>query len=194
VADAFLASDGDIRATLRTLFSSDAFRNSADQKITRPSEYLAGMIRALAPATDFPTDDGRLFFYAQSILGQLPYNWHTPDGYPDLQSHWLSTGGMLNRWRLSFISFANLLSEISVIRIDYASMVDGANTLASLVDTLVDCILMRPLSLVDRESVLDWLVSEYGLSADAELPAGRAQQIAPYVAAVMISSAYFHLR
>ncbi len=106
VAAAFTLSGGDIKDTLRALFATDAFRNSADLKFTRPSEYLAGLVRALAPDTSYPTDNGLLFFFAQSILGQLPFYWPTPDGYPDEQSYWASTGGMLNRWRLSFISFA----------------------------------------------------------------------------------------
>ena len=92
VATAFTLSGGDIKATLRALFATDAFRSSADLKFTRPSEYLAGVVRALAPDTGYPTDDGLLLFFAQSILGQLPFYWPTPDGYPDEQSYWASTG------------------------------------------------------------------------------------------------------
>ncbi|MCU7809850.1 MAG: DUF1800 domain-containing protein [Candidatus Thiodiazotropha sp. (ex Notomyrtea botanica)] len=194
VADAFLSSGGDIKAMLRALFATDAFRNSDDLKMTRPSEYLAGLIRALAPDTHYPTDEGQLFFFAQSILGQLPYYWHTPDGYPDIQSYWLSTGGMLNRWRLSFISFAPVISAINVIDIDYESLLNGANTLATLTDTLTDAILMRPLSAVDRRNILAWLTKEYGVFEEATLPTGTPEQIAPLVAAVLVSSAYFQLR
>ncbi|MEW8508094.1 MAG: DUF1800 domain-containing protein [Candidatus Thiodiazotropha sp.] len=196
VADAFLTSNGDIKTTLRALFSSEAFRNSADLKITRPSEYLAGLVRALAPATGYPTDNGQLFFYAQSILGQLPYNWSTPDGYPDLQSYWLNTGSMLNRWRLSFLSFASVLQGqgIDVIQVDYGPMLEGANTLASVTDALIDAILMRPMSALDREAVLTWLSGEFGINDNTPLSAEAAEQIAPLVAAVLISSAYFQLR
>ena len=41
VAAAFTQSGGDIKTTLRALFATDAFRNTADLKFTRPAEYLS---------------------------------------------------------------------------------------------------------------------------------------------------------
>jgi len=194
VATAFTQSGGDIKSTLRSLFASDAFRGSADLKLCRPTEYLAGLVRALAPDTGYPSDDGLLFFYAQSILGQLPHYWPTPDGYPDRQSYWDSTGGLLNRWRLSFLSFANLIPAIDVIRLDYPALLGGADSLAGIVDALTGSVLMRPLSTQDRSYLLQWLTDEYAQAEDATLPAGTPEQIAPLVVAVLVSSAYFQLR
>jgi len=194
VADAFIQSNGNIKDTLRALFASNDFQNTADLKYTRPTEYLTAVIRALAPDTGYPSDNGLLFFFAQSILGQLPYYWPTPDGYPDEESYWLSTGGMLNRWRLSFLSYASIFPAINVFQINYAAMLNGANTLASIVDALTDSILMRPLSELDRIQMLDWLTTEYSVAEDANLPTGSAEQIAPLIAAVLVSSAYFQLR
>jgi len=194
VAAAFTQSSGDIKTTLRALFATTAFRSSADLKICRPVEYLSGLIRALAPDTPYPTDNGQLFYFAQLILGQLPFNWPTPDGYPDEQSYWASTGGLLNRWRLSFLSLANFIPAIDVFQIDYPSLLGGANTLASIVDAMIDSVLMRPLSAEDKAYMLDWLVTKYSQAADDTLPAGVAEQIAPLVAAVLVSSAYFQLR
>jgi hypothetical protein len=194
VAAAFTQSAGDIKDTLRALFATDAFRNSADLKFTRPSEYLAGLVRTLAPDTSYPTDNGQLFFFAQSILGQLPFYWPTPDGYPDEQSYWASTGGMLNRWRLSFLSYASIIPSIDVIEVDYTPMLNGANTLAGVVDAITDNILMRPLSDTDRLLVLDWLIEEYGVSETDPLTTGLPEQISALVAAALLSSAYFQLR
>lgn len=194
VASAFTQSGGDIKDTLRAVFATQEFRTSADLKICRPVEYLSGLIRALAPDTPYPTDNGQLFYFAQLIMGQLPFNWPTPDGYPDEQSYWASTGGLLNRWRLSFLSLANFIPEIDVFQINYPAMLNGATTLAGVVDAMVDNVLMRPLSAEDESYMLDWLVTEYGLSADDSLPAGTPEQIAPLVAAVLVSSAYFQLR
>jgi len=194
VAAAFTQSNGDIKTSLRALFAINAFRNSADLKICRPAEYLAGLIRALAPDTPYPTDNGQLFYFAQLIMGQLPFYWPTPDGYPDEQSYWASTGGLLNRWRLSFLSLANLIPEIDVIQLDYVSMLNGADTLATVTDAVTNGILMRPLSAADRDHVLAWLSDEYALAETATLPGGTPQQIAPLIAAVLVSSAYFQLR
>ena len=194
VAAAFTSSSGDISETLRALFATPAFVNSADLKFTRPSEYLAGLVRALAPDTAYPPDQGQTWFYAQNTLGQIPFYWPTPDGYPDKQSYWASTGGLLNRWRLSFFSFAGIIPGLDVIQVDYTTMLNGADTLANVVDAITDAVLMRPLSSDDRTTILDWLQVELGVAANDTLPAGIPEQASALFAAVLISSAYFHLR
>jgi hypothetical protein len=194
VANAFTTSNGDIKTMLRVLFASDAFRNTADVKFTRPAEYLAGAIRALAPDTGYPTDNGILFFYAQLILGQSPFYWPTPDGYPDTQDYWANTGGLLNRWRLSFLSYAQFIPEIDVFQIDYASLTNNADSIAGILDALVENVLMRPLSAEDRSSMISWMVAEAGYAEDVTLDPGIPETIAPVVMAVLISSAYFQLR
>ena len=95
---------------------------------------------------------------------------------------------------MSFLSFANLIPEIDVIQIDYPRLLGDADTLAGIVDALTGSILMRPLSDADRNQILAWLVDEYAEAEDTALPAGIPEQIAPLVAAVLVSSAYFQLR
>ena len=194
VAAAFTASNGDIKDTLRALFSTPAFIDSRDLKFTRPSEYLAGVVRALAPDTAYPSDNGLFWFYVQNTFGQLPFYWPTPDGYPDLQSYWASTGGLLNRWRISFLSFAGIIPGLDVIQIDYAAMLKGANTIDTVVDAITDAVLMRPLADADREILVQWLEAELGLAAGEPLAPDQPQQASALVGAVLISSAYFHLR
>jgi uncharacterized protein (DUF1800 family) len=194
VAAAFTASNGDIKDCLRALFATPAFRDNVDQKFTRPSEYLAALVRALAPDTPYPPMNDQFLFFAQSILGQLPFYWATPDGYPDVQSYWASTGGMLNRWRLSFLSFAGIIPGVNVIQVDYTAMLNGADTLATVVDAIADAVLMRPLSSVDRGIIVDWLKDEYAILEDQVLPPGVPEQVSALVAAVLVSSVYFHLR
>jgi uncharacterized protein (DUF1800 family) len=194
VAAAFSQSGGDIKTILRALFATDAFRSTADLKFTRPAEYLSGVLRALAPDTDYPTDNGQLLFFAQSILGQQPFYWPTPDGYPDQQDYWASTGGMLNRWRLSFLSLAGFIPEINVIQVDYTPMLRGANTLGGVVDAITESVLMRPLSATDRDILMRWLIDEYAVSESDPLTTGVPEQVSALVAAVLLSSAYFQLR
>jgi len=152
------------------------------------------LVRSLAPDTPYPPVNDQFLFYAQSILGQLPFYWPTPDGYPDAESYWASTGGLLNRWRLSFLSFAGIIPGVDVIQVDYTVMLNGADTLATVVDTITDAVLMRPLSSEDRGTIIDWLKGEYGLSETETLPVAVPEQVSALVAAVLISSVYFHLR
>lgn len=194
VATAFTNSNGDIKTTLRAVFASLAFLDDSDLKFTRPSEYLPALVRSLAPDTDYPPDNGQLWFYAQNTLGQLPFYWPTPDGYPDHQSYWASTGGLLNRWRLSFLSFAGIIPGLDVIEVDYTTMLNGANTLVEVVDTITDAVLMRPLSSDDRSIIMEWLKGELGVTEQELLPVTVPEQASALVAAVLVSSVYFHLR
>jgi uncharacterized protein (DUF1800 family) len=193
VAAAFTNSNGEIRDTLRALFTSPAFLDSADLKITRPSEYLAGLVRALAPDTPYPPDKGLFWFYAQNTLGQLPFYWPTPDGFPDLQSYWASTGGLLNRWRLSFLSLASILN-LDVIDVDYAAILKGADTPATVVDGITEAVLMRPLSGNDRGILIEWITGYLNKTENQLLDASEIELASALTAAVLVSSAYFHLR
>jgi hypothetical protein len=195
VANAFTSSNGDIKETLRALFAAPAFVDSADQKFTRPSEYLAGLVRALAPDTGYPPDQGQTWFYAQNTLGQIPFYWPTPDGYPDQQSYWASTGGLLNRWRLSFLSLdIPSILNLGILDIDYLPMLAGADTLATVVDATVEAVLMRQLLSEHRDSILEWLKGYFNVTEDEVLAPGGPEFAAALTAAVLVSSLYFHLR
>lgn len=194
VATAFQQSAGDIKETLRALFASDAFLQSADEKFIRPAEYLAAMVRSLVPTRIYPSDNGVLFFFAQSILGQLPHYWPTPDGYPDDNAYWANTGNMLNRWRLAYLAIANVIPDIDVFGLDYAVLLGGADTAGSVVDNIVANVLMRPISDSDRALILGWLADEYNVAETDPLPAATAEFVAGLVATVLFSSAYFQLR
>lgn len=197
VADAFTQSNGDIKTLLSALFATNEFTNSQDQKFTRPTEYLCSLINALSP-NQYPNDDGELFYFAQAILGQLPMNWPTPDGYPDESSYWASTGGMLNRWRLAFLSYSGAGAGISQLTIDPEPLVGNAENLIQTVDALAENILMRPLSETDREIILADLEATYLepflLDRQSVLPDDSIIDLARYIAAVLFSSAYFQLR
>lgn len=194
VAAAFTDSDGDISETLRALFQTDAFRSTDAAKVDRPAEFLSQLVRVLNPQKQYPSDHGQLFFFALSILGQLPFYWPTPDGYPDQQDYWVSTSGMLNRWRLSFLSFANSIPDIGVIDIDYASMLDGADSIETIIDALAEAVLMRPILDEDHQAMINWLVDTTEQQSDTSLGSAAAESVAPLVTAVLVSSAYFQQR
>ena len=193
VATAFTNSNGEIKDTLRALFATPDFLDDADQKFTRPSEYLATLVRSLAPDTGYPPDKGTTWFYAQNTLGQIPFYWPTPDGYPDEQSYWASTGGLLNRWRLSFLSLAKILN-LDVIDVDYPAMLSGADTPATVVDGIADAVLMRPLSSDDRGTIIEWINGYLNKTVNEVLDTDEVELASALTAAVLVSSVYFHLR
>lgn len=93
LAKRFLASDGDIRAVLETLFQSPEFWNSAGDKYKTPFEYVISAVRAAGT----PVYNPRPLLGAMAAFGEPLYFCLTPDGYKNTESAWLSPDGTLKR-------------------------------------------------------------------------------------------------
>jgi uncharacterized protein (DUF1800 family) len=94
VAKRFEQSQGDIRETLRELLLSEEFLN-APPLFKRPYTYTVSALRALGASTD----GGEHIQRHLQAMGQLPFGWPTPDGYPENESHWQSQ--LLARWNFA---------------------------------------------------------------------------------------------
>ncbi len=98
-ASVFLNSSGDIRQTMRHILLSPQFAGAQGQKFRRPIDFMVAMLRALRPGLEFGAQP--YLVWSLEDLGQLPYNWHPPNGFPDAAGAWLNTNGLLNRWNLA---------------------------------------------------------------------------------------------
>jgi uncharacterized protein (DUF1800 family) len=128
-ADTFRRTDGDIRAVLRTIFSSPEFWSAEAYraKIKTPLELVASAVRAL---------DGRLvpggvemdggISLAREVgrLGEPLYEAQPPTGYPDRAEAWVNTGALLGR-----LNFALGLAHnrIRGARVDVAGFLGGVD-------------------------------------------------------------------
>lgn len=191
VAAAFSGSGGDIRTTLRAAFGRPAFRAAPDTKTTRPVEYLGQLARTLRPGSALPNDNAiRLFYGVLDILGQVPFFWAPPDGYPDEGEHWRSTSGLLNRWRIAL----GLSSLDDAGALDLEGAIGTATTIAEAVDQAAARLVVRPLADTDRQRMLDYLAGEVGSDADAAQAPTTLRALAPLIIALLASAPYLHLR
>ena len=105
VAQAFQASDGDIAATLKTLYASPEFARSLGHKFKDPMHYVVSALR-------LAYDDKPILNTAPVInwlnrMGQPLYAHLTPDGYPLTQEAWASPGQMTTRFEIARAIGAN---------------------------------------------------------------------------------------
>ena len=107
VRDSFLANRGQIRPTLRTLFHTDEFRAARRSKIKRPFEFVASALRA----TQADTEGSALLDYLVR-MGNAPFQYPTPEGYPDAGEHWMGT--LLWRWKFAVALSHNEIPGTSV--------------------------------------------------------------------------------
>ena len=102
LAARFLATEGNIREVLRSLFASREFWGSYGQKYKTPYQFVISAARA-AGAT---VGDTRPLLAAMSQLGMPLYGCLTPDGYKNTEDAWLSPDATARR-----INFAEALAR-----------------------------------------------------------------------------------
>src|SRR5581483_1838590 len=105
MAERFVQSQGDIRATLQTLFLSPEFWDERyyGAKFKTPYDYVISAARLAG--VDHITNY-RPLFGAMAMMGMAPYGHETPDGYPDVREAWLNPDAMMMR-----LSFAAALGQ-----------------------------------------------------------------------------------
>ncbi len=149
----FMDSQGDIKSCLRHILLSDEFINSQNQKLKRPFHYMASVARSL----NVKFSDRRAVRATRQMfdsLGQRPFFWQSPDGYPDVASYWQSTTGMLFRWNfVNDVSFASFPGY----RYNWSSLIAKPYTPENIYRQIADKILFRPMSSEDERVMLDYL-------------------------------------
>ena len=135
VADAFHNSKGDIKTTLRTLFSDKEFfaPENYHAKIKSPFELVVSSIRTLGA----DTNASPAMVAMLNKLGEVPYGYQAPTGYPDTAEDWVNTGALLERLNFAVAIASN---RIPGTRVDLKSFEskDKAQILDKAVSTILD--------------------------------------------------------
>ncbi len=122
MAKAFLDSDGDIKAVLRTMFkspefwSSDAYRS----KVKTPIEFVASAVRASAA----DVTNAQALVGALDKLGMPVYGMQTPNGYRWTSEPWVSTGALVNRMNFAVALSNNRLFEVHT---NWTALLEGTH-------------------------------------------------------------------
>ncbi|MBU6452769.1 MAG: DUF1800 family protein [Cyanobacteria bacterium REEB67] len=117
LASAFTKSQGDIKTVISTLFTSQEFDQHHGAKIKRPFHFIASSLRSLAVDTYAHKD---LTEYLNR-LGHGPFQYPTPDGYPDKASYW--TSNLLWRWNFALAISGNKVPDVNTDLVALATAV-----------------------------------------------------------------------
>ncbi|MGI8884201.1 MAG: DUF1800 domain-containing protein, partial [Pyrinomonadaceae bacterium] len=104
VADAFHDSKGDIKMTLRTLFTDKEFYAPENYraKIKTPFELVVSAIRTVGADTN-----GAQIQALLAKMGEPLYGYIAPTGYPDMAEDWVNTGALLERMNFAVALASN---------------------------------------------------------------------------------------
>jgi uncharacterized protein (DUF1800 family) len=133
VAAAFTKSDGDIRETLRALFTSPEFNSpeSYRAKIKTPFELAISSIRTLGGETN----GGPGIHQWIAKMGEPLYMYQAPTGYPDMAENWVNTGALLERLNFGLALASN---RIPGTRVDLARFAGKAEKNPSSSDQMME--------------------------------------------------------
>ena len=108
MAKTFLASDGDIKAVLRTMFNAPEFWSPTvyRAKVKTPIEFMVSALRA----SDAKIANSLPLVQAMERLGMPIYGMQTPNGYPWDAAPWVSTTALVSRMNFALVMSGGLLS------------------------------------------------------------------------------------
>ncbi len=134
IADAFHKSNGDIKTTLRAIFNDKEFYAPENYraKIKSPIELAVSSVRTLGA----DTDASPAMVAMLTKLGEVPYGYQAPTGYPDLAADWVNTGALLERLNFAVAIASN---RIPGTRVDLKAydQKDKSKTLDKAIDEIL---------------------------------------------------------
>ncbi|GIU82061.1 MAG: DUF1800 domain-containing protein [Acidobacteria bacterium] len=150
VAKAFSDSKGDIKTTLRALFSDPEFFNPENYraKIKTPFELFVSAIRALGAEIE----PNRASMAILAKLGEVPYGYQAPTGYPDKAEDWVNSGALLERMNFAVALASNRIPQVKVNLKRFE-----ASSKAEILEKVIAEILHGEISPVTRQTLLKQL-------------------------------------
>jgi uncharacterized protein (DUF1800 family) len=139
VAQAFLDSGGDLKATAQALIDLPAAWSAPMTKLRTPYEWWMGIMRAYGvPA--LPSAKYWILSEPLLWLNQQTWSRETPDGFPDLTFNWLNPADLYSRSaiaQLAFYLFASSGSQYNGLQaIPLASSLFDSDLSAASVEAL----------------------------------------------------------
>ncbi len=187
-AQVYLANDTKLGPTVRHVLDSAELAASGGQKLRRPFEHLAAMLRALG--TVLPTDpasEGAVALQRHlERTDHLPWSWPQPDGFPDTAAHWLNTGALLYRWTAAGQLTGN---RIKGVQTDLGALTAGGGTVGDLITRLATRFGLGPRTADEIAAVAASVRKTPADPADSVDP-----KLAPAIPALLLAHPIFQTR
>ena len=184
-ARAYLAHGTQIVPVVKHIVASREFQNAIGQKSQRPFEWFVQCVRVLGlqPSADL-TLDGAALVWALRALGQAPFEWSPPNGYPDVAGAYSSTATMLARWNAAQALVQGQVRGLG--RLDAGSLI-GTPTPATA-GGVVERLARVLLGSAPRAGLTRAVLTGVGLKATHRVDAAEAQGLVAPMAALLLSS------
>lgn len=184
-ARVYRAHDTAIVPVVRHIVMSREFAAAADRKTQRPLEWAALAVRVLGLRQDPRMHlDGAGVVWLLERLGQPPFGWRPPDGYPDTAGAWATTASLLARWNAAQELVAGKVEGLGALDVDAFVGTPLPATVGALADRVAGQVLCR----APRPQLRAALVRSTGRVAGATLDQAGVRALTPSLAALVLSS------
>jgi uncharacterized protein DUF1800 len=137
LAKVYLDSDTDIVPVLKAMVASDEFRGSAMQKVRTPVEDALATWTATRAVIQRPRHDqdaAKQLINVSKAIGQVIYDWPSPNGFPDVAPAWTSSGRILSSIRAHWWTASGWFPNQGI---EYPSPLDWMPHLPTTFDNVV---------------------------------------------------------
>jgi uncharacterized protein (DUF1800 family) len=141
VARAYRRSDTNIPATLTALVSHKDFGTAKRRKVRMPSEDVINTARVLRMRPTGGRSEkafAKHLMYMSEQVGQAPYRWPRPDGFPEDSTPWLSSARMLRSWNIHYALAGNWWDSAHVSRPSMSAQLPSKREFPLTVGQLVE--------------------------------------------------------
>lgn len=157
VAEAYLDSDTDLKATLRAVFDHDDFAKTGE-KLASPLESLLASwrlrgLKAIPPTWESADDWFDLATCSPAVaqwwakdVGQEPLAWPTPDGYPGTSAYWDQANSFLATWNSNWTAASREPNVVGFTAPDFDTTfgISSPMTFADAVNRIADRVWGQP--------------------------------------------------
>ncbi len=159
VAGVFQTSGGDIRSMVQTILTQANVAalnppTGPQLKLSLPGHWLERILIALGlPTTSYDILKTGIID-ALAVLGNAPYYWAPPDGYPDKEESWASS--IFARWQIAAKLFANP-SGIEGVTMTDSQLLGLVAPFATTMDIVnnMDAVLTGGVMTTNEKTILD---------------------------------------
>ncbi|MEM7335394.1 MAG: DUF1800 domain-containing protein [Chloroflexota bacterium] len=185
-----------LKRVVRHILQSNEFKTTWGEKVKRPFEAIVSAMRATNAdfTIKYDDSDSNSFMWRYDQMGQAPFAWHAPDGYPDTKEHWQNSSSLVMRWRM-VNWLVDKKDEQDQYRLNILGQTPGnLNTATGLVDYWIDRILGYSMSADDRQLIIDFMAQESGPLEALDMSNKKVQDRLRSMVGLILNSPQFQLR
>jgi uncharacterized protein (DUF1800 family) len=154
LAQVYLASDTQIVPVLRALVASSEFQASIMKKVRTPVEDALATWTAVGAVVTLPKGDqdaANQFINVSKAIGQVVYDWPTPDAFPDLAPAWCNAGRLLGSMRVHWYASSGTWPNGGIT---FRSPIDWMPQLPAMFSDVVDHVVQNSLFMRSTPAML----------------------------------------